>query len=160
MSRATKLLSVLLPSIAALAGCGGDTTAKSDSKNKTNVGEPQRSTGSVALKTPKFESELFVTHTNAGGTGTSSGKTTHYQDGKPFSYVQDHTSTLKGDGTTVKARVKFVEHKDGADVYSVETEIATKERTETNTTTVVYTGEKKKVLENHLTTVFLQPPSK
>ena len=34
-----------------------------------------------AVKGPKFESELHVSHTTGGGTGTNSSKTTRYDDG-------------------------------------------------------------------------------
>ena len=46
-------------------------------------------------KKPKFESELVYTHTVNGGTGSSNHTSTRYDNEKPFSAVENWSTTVK-----------------------------------------------------------------
>jgi hypothetical protein len=129
--------------------------AENEAKRKAEV-----EAKTEAIKGPKFESELQISHTVAGGTATSSHKSTRYTGGTPFSAVEDYSSTFRGDKATVKFRVKFLKHENGEDVFDVESTIEKPSGSESKTTTAAYKGEKKTILENEFTKIILQPPSK
>ena len=159
MNQTTRVRSAMsFALILTLGGCGGDSAATPKPTSKATQAPPVQS--SDESKSPKFESELLVTHTNSGGTGSSSSKTTRYTDGKPFTAVEDYTSTIRGDKLTVKVKVKFLKHENGADVFDVSSEVETPSGSESKSTTVTYKGEKKTILEDKSATVVIQPPTK
>ena len=125
-----------------------------------NVAKRKAEVEAETIKGPKFESELHVAHTAAGGTATSSSKATRYTDGKPFTAVENYSTTLKGDKATTKVRVKFQKHEGGADVFEVESTIEKSGGSESQTTTATYKGESKTILENEFVKVIIQPPTK
>jgi hypothetical protein len=110
-----------------------------------------------AAKRPKFESELHVNH-GVGGAGSSSHKSTRHTDGKPFTAVEDYSTTIKGDKATVKLRVTFLKHDNGADLFEVEWTIEKPGGSQSTKTNVPYKGEKKTILENEFVKAVLQPP--
>jgi len=120
----------------------------------------KRKAEAEAVKGPKFESELQVSHATAGGTATSSSKATRYTDGKPFSAVENYSTTFKGDKATVKVRVKFLKHESGEDVFEIESTIEKAGGSESKTTTATYKGQPKTILEDEFTKVVVQPPTK
>jgi hypothetical protein len=146
-------------------GCGGEQArrakmAEQAALDRLAEAAAKRKAEAEASTSPKFESELQISHTVAGGTATSSSKPTRYTDGKPFTAVENYSSTFKGDKATVKVRVKFLKHENGEDVFEVESTIERAGGSESKTTTATYKGQPKTILESEFTKVVIQPPTK
>lgn len=158
----------ILALVVLAAGCGADRArqeaaqaraAEQAALQRLAEETAKRKAEAETISGPKFESELHIAHKTAGGIATSSSKPTRYTDGKPFSAVENYSTTLKGDKSTVKARVKFLKHEKGEDLFEVESTIEKSSGSESKTTTAAYKGEKKTILENEFTKIVIQPPS-
>jgi len=113
-----------------------------------------------ANKGPKFESELQVSHTGGGGTSTSTHRATRHNDGKPFTAVENYSTTFRGDKATATVRVKFLKHEGGEDVFEVESTVDKPGGSESKTTPATYKGTPKTLLDDGITKVVIQPPGK
>ena len=153
-----------------MAGCGADRAREQAEKARLAEAQAQQlvaenakrkaESEANANKGPKFESELQIVHTTAGGTSTSSHAATRYADGKPFTAVENYSTTFRGDKATAKVRVKFLKHEKGEDVFEVESAVEKPGGSESKTTTATYKGEPKTLLDDGFTKVIVQPPSK
>jgi hypothetical protein len=153
-----------------MAGCGADRAREQAEKARVAEAQAQllvaenakrkAESEAEANKQPKFESELQIVHATAGGTATSSHAATWYTDGKPFTAVENYSTTFRGDKATVKVRVKFLKHEKGEDVFEVESTVEKPGGSESKTTTATYKGEPKTLLDDGFTKVIVQPPSK
>jgi hypothetical protein len=121
---------------------------------------PAPAVPAAAGKRPKFESELVATHTVNGGTGSSAHKSTRYDDGKPFTTVENYSTTIKGSSVTLKYEVAFVAHRDGKDVYKLTYTVEKAGGAETKTTEAAYDGKRAVLVEDQNGSLVLQPPSK
>ena len=149
------------------AGCGADRAREQAEKARLaeaqalqSLADAKQKTEAEAKTSPKFESELQVAHTTAGGTATSSSAATRYTDGKTFTAVENYSTTFRGDKATAKVRVKFLKHEKGEDVFEVESAVEKPGGSESKTTTATYKGEPKTLLDDGFTKVIVQPPSK
>ena len=147
------------------AGCGADRARAEAEKARLAEAEARAQLAENLAKResvsgPKFESELQIAHTTAQGTSTSSHKATRYTDGKPFTAVENFSTTFRGDKAAAKVRVKFLKHENGEDVFEVESAVEKPGGSESKTTTATYKGEPKTLLDDGFTKVIMQPPSK
>jgi hypothetical protein len=111
-------------------------------------------------KRPKFESELVATNTLNGGTGSSVHKSTRYDDDKPFTAVDNYSTTIKGGPVTLKYEVAFVAHRDGKDRYKLTYTVEKAGGSETKTSEAAYDGKRAVLVEDQYGSLVLQPPSK
>jgi hypothetical protein len=113
----------------------------------------------TTAKRPKYESELFTSHTLNGGTGNGTFRSTTNVDGKPFTAIDNHSNTIEGGATTLTYAVTFTDHRDGKDIYKVTYTVQTADGAETTGREVPYDGTKTVLLEDKHLTLVLQPPS-
>jgi len=149
------------------AGCGADRAREEAEKARLAEAQARQQLADHVAKRnaeagagPRFESELQIVHTTAQGTSASSHSATRYTDGKPFTAVENYSTTFRGDKATAKVRVKFLKHEKGEDVFEVESTVEKPGGSESKTTTATYKGEPKTILDDGFTKVVLQPPSK
>ena len=103
---------------------------------------------------------MVYTHTVNGGTGSSNHTSTRYDNEKPFSAVENWSTTVKAGPITLKCEVVFVAHRDSKDVYKVTYTVAKAEGSETKTNEIPYDGKRAVLIEDQYSTLVLQPPSK
>jgi hypothetical protein len=148
-------------------GCGGQARLEAERR----AAEAARADAEAALakarstqstqNRPKFESELIISHRTNGGEGSSSHKSTRYDADKPFTAVENSTTTIKGDEGTRTFNVRFKEHRDGKDRYEVTATIGDAKGGQSTTTSEhAYDGNRLVVFQSENATLTLQPPSK
>jgi len=153
-----------------LAGCGSQARVEAERRAAMAAreeAEAARAANDAALakiksdneRRQRFECELIVKHRTGGGEGSSSHRTTRYDDGKPFSAVENVTTTIKGEKGVLKFGVNFKEHRDGKDVYEVSASEGDAKGERSVTTDRQYEGKPLVVYESEQATLTLQPPA-
>jgi len=156
-----------------LAGCGSQARVEAERRAAMAAreeAEAARAEADAALararsaqaaneRRQKFECELIVKHRTGGGEGSNSHRTTRYDDGKPFSAVENVTTTIKGEKGVLKFGVKFKEHRDGKDVYEVSATEGDAKGEHSVTTDKQYEGKPLVIYESEQATLTLQPPA-
>lgn len=142
--------------LAATAGCS---RSAPESATVTLPAPPPAGPG-VAAKGPRFESELINTYTVDGGTSSGKHTSTRYDNDKPFTAAENVASTFKGSTTTVKFELKFVEHRDGKDIYKLKYTVEKAEGSSTTTREASYDGKRTVLLEDPYGSIVMQPPTK
>lgn len=156
------LMAWLLLATLGLCGCGGDSAkpASSQTMKSSMTGPlPANALPATGANAPKFESELLVSH-NVGGQGSNSHLRTRYENGKPFSAVENYATTIKGGKRTLRFEVRFKEHRDGKDLYEVKSTAGDEKGEQTSTTESNYEGKRLVIFQSDEATLVLQPPEK
>jgi hypothetical protein len=143
--------------LAIAVGCSRSAPTAAGSGPPSSAPSP---TPAAERKRPTFESELVHTNTLNGGTGSSSHKSTRYDDGRPFTAVENFSTTLAGGPVTLKYEVVFVAHRDGKDVYKWTYTVAKAGGSETRGSEATYDGKRTVLVEDRYGSLVLQPPSK
>lgn len=106
-----------------------------------------------------FQSELVHTHSINGSGGSGTHRSTHYDDGKPFTAVQEYSTTVREGTTTLKYDLAFAEHRDGKDIYKLSYAVTTAKGAETKSSEAAYDGNRTVIIEDEYGSLVLHPPS-